>query len=174
MRFLVASDSHGRVSSLLEMVRRAHTKRFPADGIIFLGDGLSDLAYLRDEGLPLFFVRGNCDGLMIDAPTEEILTFEGHRIFYTHGHHYSVKSGTDSLVSVAAERGADIVLYGHTHVPKECYYAPGDTVGATVLNKPLYLMNPGSIREGYGDDTAGFGVLEITESTVLWSRVAFI
>ena len=171
MRFLVASDSHGRVSSLLDMVERGHTHRFPADGIIFLGDGLADLSYLDGEGLPLFPVCGNCDFLRMGAPQEELLTFDGYRILATHGDRYGVKCGEEALVASAAGKGADVVLYGHTHLPTERYYRAGERVANTVLEKPMYVMNPGSIRESLGGFAPGYGVLELTKDGVLWSRV---
>ena len=174
MRFLVASDSHGRVLNLLEMLRRAHTKRFPADGLIFLGDGLSDLEYLRDEGLPLFPVIGNCDFYTFGAPKEDLLTFEGHRIFISHGDRHSVKSGVERITAYGAAKGADIILYGHTHVPLERYFHTEDTVLDTVLSRPTYVLCPGSIREGRDGFEPGFGVLEISERHVLWNRVALI
>ena len=132
MRFLVCSDSHGRVSSLIDMLERAHTRRFPADAVFFLGDGLRDLAYLSDAGLPIFRVAGNCDLFRTDAPDEELLTFDGYRILLTHGDRYSVKSGEERLIAAAAGKNADIVLYGHTHVPSEHYYRAGETVSKSI------------------------------------------
>ena len=171
MRFLVCSDSHGRVSSLFDMLARAHTKRFPADAVLFLGDGLRDLSYLSDEGIPIFRVAGNCDLCRTDAPDEELLSFEGHRIFMTHGDRYSVKSGEARLVAAASGKGADVVLYGHTHVPSEHYYREGDTVGGVRLARPTYVMNPGSVGEYRGSSVPGFAVLELSPSGVSWSRV---
>ena len=171
MRFLVASDSHGRVSSLFSMLERAHTPRFPADGVIFLGDGLRDLEYLRDMGLTLFSVSGNCDIYTMGAPRQDLLTFEGYRILFTHGDGFSVKAGEERLAAYAAGKGADIVLYGHTHIPSEHYYREGDTVGELVLEKPLYALNPGSVGEHRGGNAPGFGVLELSARGVTWSRV---
>lgn len=173
MRFLVASDSHGRVSSLLAMLDMAHTRRFPADALLFLGDGLTDLSYLEDRGLPIFAVSGNCDVFRTNAPREELLTFEGYRILLTHGDRYSVKSGEGRLLSYASERGADIVLYGHTHIPSERYYPIGETDAGVTLDRPIYMMNPGSAGEHRGAFPTGFAVLELSPSGVLWNRVAF-
>lgn len=174
MRFLVASDSHGRVSHLFDMLEKAHTHRFPADGLFFLGDGLRDLEYLRDMGLPLFPVSGNCDLQTFGAPRESLVMFEGYRIYLTHGDGLSVKSGESRIVAYAARKKADVVLYGHTHVPTEHYYHSGETVGGVTLEKPMCVLNPGSIGEYRDGYACGFGVLELTESGVLWNRVSFL
>jgi putative phosphoesterase len=174
MRFLVASDSHGRISALLDMVAKGNTHRFPADGIIFLGDGIRDLCYLEDLGLPIFPVAGNCDMLSFGAPKEEILSFDGYRILITHSDRYGVKGGEAALVSHAAAMNADVVLYGHTHLPSERYYSVGTEIAGTELQKPITVMNPGSIRECGGGFPPGYGVLELTSAGVLWSRVALI
>ena len=171
MRFLVASDSHGRVSHLLEMLERSHTHRFPADALLFLGDGLRDLSYLSDVGIPVFAVRGNCDFFGSDLPMEELLNFEGYRILMTHGDRYSVKSGESRIIGYAASRGADIVLHGHTHVPVEHYYPKGSDVAGTPLEKPIYVLNPGSIGEGRDSFSPGYAVLELSSAGVSWNRV---
>lgn len=50
-------------------------------------------------------------------PREEEFNLEGHHIFITHGHAYYVSMGEAHLQEEARRRGADIVMYGHTHVP---------------------------------------------------------
>lgn len=173
MRFLVASDSHGKVSNLLDMCRRAHTLRFPADGLIFLGDGLSDLSYLSGVDLPILSVAGNCDFFSSGAEREGLCTFDGYRIFYAHGDRFSVKSGETRIVAYAASKGADIVLYGHTHLPSEHFYGAGEEIGGVVLQKEIRVLNPGSVGDSHGYGGAGYGVLELTSSGVLWNRVSF-
>lgn len=171
MRFLVASDSHGRVSHLLEMIERSHTHRFPADAILFLGDGLRDLSYLSDVGIPVFAVRGNCDFFGSELPSEELLNFEGYRILMTHGDRFSVKSGDARIIDYAVSRGVDIVLHGHTHVPVEHYYPEGSDACDVSLKKPLYVLNPGSIGEARDSFSPGYAVLELTSQGVSWNRV---
>ena len=60
----------------------------------------------------------------------------GHRIFFTHGHLYGVKTaGTALLEKKAAAENCDIVLYGHTHLAKVEY------------RQGRYFLNPGSLRQ---------------------------
>jgi len=60
----------------------------------------------------------------------------GKRFFMTHGHMYMVKTGYSSIIDYAACRGADVLLFGHTHVP---YYS---------IWENLSIINPGSIGMG--------------------------
>ena len=171
MRFLVCSDSHGRVSHLMEMLEQANLHRFPIDGLLFLGDGLADLTYLDLGYTPIIAVSGNCDLFRSSAKREEILVMEGYRILMMHGHTHGAHSGIDRMVAYAAEVQADILLFGHTHVPKERYLPRGSEIGGVTLEKPLYVLNPGSIgsaRDGSGE---GFATLELTQSGVSFNTV---
>ena len=129
MKILVVSDTHGRIEGL----DRAFELEQP-DEIYHLGDGLG----CEDEieaiyGVPLTIVRGNCDWNS-NLSSEEVISLGKHRLFLTHGHIYGVNYGLLELVDAAEERKADVILYGHTHVPEltKGYY------GKTILN-------PGSI-----------------------------
>ncbi len=135
------------------------------DAILFLGDGLRDAEWLDTRGAAFYDVRGNCDWFGGgDTPDERTLCLEGHKLFLTHGHAYGVKGGVGALISHAAGLGADIVLFGHTHTPL-CMTLPiGETVGGTVLTRPMYLFNPGSLGAG------SFGTLTLRSETVLFSH----
>ncbi len=142
-RILVDSDVHGAVSRLRWLL-----KHETADAMFFLGDGLTELTLALEDvpvAYPIYRVRGNCDLYQHD-PFEGLVPLEGVLFFYTHGHLYNVKLGTDRLSEAAAARGADVALYGHTHVC--CHY----------LGKPGEppLFNPGSLR-----DTRSYGVIEV-------------
>jgi putative phosphoesterase len=145
MRLLVLSDSHGRADRIREAVSRARG----ADMILFLGDGLRDLALLEDgDAARLCAVRGNCDGSLFfsdDVPEERFLALDAYHILMMHGHTHDVKYGIDRAVAYAAARGADALLYGHTHERKDTYLPAGTVVGKTVLEKPMHVFNPGSI-----------------------------
>ncbi|MEG0145820.1 MAG: metallophosphoesterase family protein, partial [Clostridia bacterium] len=54
----------------------------------------------------------------------------------THGNTYRVKQGLLMLAYGAREVGADIVLYGHTHIP------------SVDRDGPLLLINPGALMDG--------------------------
>jgi putative phosphoesterase len=133
------------------------------DAVIFLGDGLRDLTYCRFGDVPVLSVKGNCDTFTVgmdDVDDEIVMTLGGKRIMMVHGDLYSVKSGFARLVMAADEKGADIVLFGHTHEPFSLYLDAEDNGFGLKLKKPLYLFNPGSI----GGYHSSFGCIEIRDS----------
>lgn len=147
-RLLVLSDSHGDTAA----VYRAIAAQPEADTVLHLGDGAADLAAVAPSfpRLSYFQVRGNGDYFASGAiPYAREECFEGKRFFLTHGHLYGVKSGLFRVVCAAKERDADVLLYGHTHLPMTDY------------EDGLYLLNPGSLRGGtYGVvDLSGAGVV---------------
>lgn len=153
MKCLIFSDSHRQGLSLMERALSLHPD---AEAVFFLGDGLSDLTELRDPRRTLFFVRGNCDFFVDTVGETEEVTLLGHKILYTHGHRYGAKGGEDALLALAIERGADLLLYGHTHKQSERSYSFGET--------RCILFNPGSAAEG------DFGLLTLTEKDILFSH----
>ena len=99
-------------------------------------------------------VRGNCDwGSTLPSVGE--ITLEGRKIFYTHGHLHNVKYGLYQIVCAARERKADILLFGHTHVPLTDY------------EDGLYLLNPGSLHGSQGT----YGILDITPAGIVTNVV---
>ena len=164
MELLIFSDSHGSASNM----SRAFDRQIKTpDAILFLGDGARDLDRLFVCDTPIWAVRGNCDWASSDYAdkTERLLYFEGHTILLCHGHEWGVKGGLGALIAHAAEVGADIVLFGHTHVPTLTTIATGETVGKKVLSRPMHLFNPGSI--GYD---GSFGTLTLKDESVLFSH----
>ena len=161
MNILVFSDSHGHGSRMLEAFSR-QIKR--PDAIVFLGDGLRDLSYCDFGEVPIFAVSGNCDVFTFygkgSADEEIVMTLGGKRIMMTHGDRYAVKNGLARLILAADQKGADIVLFGHTHTPFEKRLDAGASDYGIELKKPLHIFNPGSI----GGYDASFGSLEITKS----------
>ena len=164
MELLIFSDSHGRAENMSLAIDRQ--VKAP-DAILFLGDGARDIDRLFLVDTLLWAVRGNCDWYASDYAdkTERLLYLEGHTILMTHGHEWGVKGGLGGLISHAADVGADIVLFGHTHVPTLTTIAAGETIGKNVLSRPMYLFNPGSI--GYD---GSFGTLTLTGETVLFGH----
>ncbi len=145
MRLLVLSDSHGRADRLRDAARRARS----ADMILFLGDGLRDLALLDDDDAArLCAVRGNCDAFSFfadDLPEERFLALDEYHILMMHGHTHDVKYGYARAVAYAASRGADLLLFGHTHEALATYLPEGTVMGGVTLEKPMHVFNPGSI-----------------------------
>ena len=171
MEILIFSDSHGRSKGMQEVLARQVGK--PA-AVIHLGDGVRDTASLALENIPLYLVRGNCDYMICDVegpvPEECLTAIGGHLFFLTHGAAYGVKSGLGRLLRAAVQKGADIVLFGHTHRPYLETLPAGSEVDGCVLSKPLYLFNPGSIGQSRQGGERTFGVLTLKEGNVLFSH----
>lgn len=163
MKFCIASDIHGSAfycKKLLEAYRREG-----ADRLLLLGDILyhgprNDLPEeyapkkviemlnpLKDE---ILCVRGNCDTevdqMVLQFPilADYAIFQAGERmIFATHGHHFH----NDQLPPL---KKGDILLHGHTHVPKceaydtHVYLNPG-SVSIPKENSPhSYILWEGS------------------------------
>ena len=131
---VVISDTHGNragVDGLSALFQEN-------DYAVFLGDGFSDVhpyfSYYRDKTR---VCKGNCD-FFATLPEEGVLEVEDTRIFYCHGHRYSVKSSLLSLALRAKELNCSVALYGHTHTPLIT-----ETDGVT-------LVNPGTLRFSVG------------------------
>ncbi|MCD8125753.1 MAG: metallophosphoesterase [Lachnospiraceae bacterium] len=146
MKILVVSDTHGRLEHFRAVLKRVA----PVDRILHLGDVEGDEDFLRGTvGCPITFVAGNCDRLSRE-PWERAVELGGRRIFMTHGHRYDVHRGLARLNLAAEEAQADVVLYGHTHIPDLSY------IGERAF------LNPGSLslprQEGH---RPSFAILEI-------------
>lgn len=172
-KILVFSDSHEETKYMNE----ALGLNSDADMIVHLGDGASDLTKSLPGNYekPLVLIEGNGEyygWLRVDRrylpKRTEMIEFEGKRIFMTHGHLYDVKFGLDRIAARAYADGADIVLFGHTHIPT-CKYLPAGTelelVGKT--ERPLLLFNPGSIGKGFKHT---FGLLTFSGGDILPSH----
>lgn len=172
MEILIFSDSHGRIDGMMRAID-AQIKR--PDLILHLGDGVREVDFLRERGIPVVAVRGNCDLFGPSSEYGESFCLEelGHKIFMTHGHRFGVKSGVGGIASHAAQIGADIVLFGHTHRPLEQRIDAGYEIGGVTLTRPMYLFNPGSIGSGRtGGDSLSFGTLSLTKTHVFFSHGA--
>lgn len=143
-RALVLSDSHRDYLSLAEAL---HLHR-EADAVFFLGDGESDLHTSAVSkaltGKKFTAVCGNGD-FYSELPKEVLLPLGGKRFFALHGHTRAVKSGLQMLSEAAHEKNADIVLYGHTHIPR------AERIDG------IWFLCPGSIRNG------AYGIADITD-----------
>ncbi len=128
MKLLVFSDSHGNSARML----RAIAQDKP-DMVVHLGDGGRDVSEIEKQfpEIPLKAVRGNCD-ISSNLPDNELFPAGKIRIFITHGHIYGVKWTRSPLIEEAGARGADIVMFGHTHI---AHYS---------MSGGLHVLNPGS------------------------------
>lgn len=146
MKLLIASDIHGS-SFYCDLLVEAFKKE-QADRILLLGDILyhgprNDLPYKYDPKKVIEMlnplkdciccVRGNCDSevdqMVLEFPIMSDYCFvpaENRTIYATHGHIYN----TDNLPPF---KKGDILLNGHTHVPK------------LVVAEEFVYINPGSV-----------------------------
>ena len=152
MKLLVTSDTHGRLGRVFTLLE---TLAPSLNGIIHLGDMVGDAEEISRSypSLPVYRVRGNCDGYMA-TPDEALLELDGAKIFITHGHRYNVDRTRDVLAYKALEQGAQLALYGHTHVPR-----------IEELGK-ITVANPGSPTLPRGGSGYSCAVLDIDNGKV--------
>ena len=166
-RYLVLSDSHGKADRIDTLLRRNRTN---TSGIIFLGDGLSDLFRVMPDYPELVFypVLGNCDSpysaKLTQAESKRFLTLSSTKLLLTHGHLYGVKGSDLALLKEADACALSVVLHGHTHMARaEKALTPG---GKTVL-----LANPGSLGDYFAPK---FGVLEFYQNKPLFQIFEYL
>ena len=105
--------------------------------LLHLGDVEGGEEYIEAvAGCPVCMVAGNNDFFSF-LKKEREFTLAGKKIFMTHGHNYYVSVGTEEIRRAGLARGADIVMFGHTHRP----YFDIDKSG----EKELITLNPGSL-----------------------------
>lgn len=146
MKILVVSDTHGINSGFIEAVEKEQP-----DLIIHCGDGKGIEMKCQDVvKCPMHIVRGNSDEMPNNLPLEKEVEVEGYKIFLAHGHKHLVYAGTQWLIEAGRERGANIVMFGHTHIPH-----------VEEVNGML-VMNPGSITmPRQGDFVRTYMTMEI-------------
>ena len=129
MKVVIVSDTHGSHRNLEKVLKEEK----PMDMLIHLGDVEGGEDYITAlEDCPTHIVRGNND-FFSDLPGEEEFMIGDYHIFISHGHYYYVSMGEERLKEEARARGADIVMYGHTHKP------------TLTREEDLITLNPGSI-----------------------------
>ena len=161
MKLMFASDIHGSRSACEAMLNAY--KAEGAERLILLGDllyhgprnNLPDeydpkgvIALLNGVKNELFCVRGNCDAevdlMLLPFAVEDsaVIAADGLRIVAQHGHHLP------SCPPIPGVRPGDVVLSGHTHIPR------GETVDG------VHFWNPGSTTLPKGGFPASYGVFE--------------
>lgn len=113
MRVLIVSDTHRRNNNYLKALERVK----PVDMVVHCGDAEgSEYLICEAAGCPVEIVIGNND-FFSELPREREFQIGGYKVWLTHGHNYYVSMGNETIKREAAARGADIVMYGHTHKP---------------------------------------------------------
>lgn len=132
MRILIVSDTHRRDINLRVLINKVA----PIDMLIHCGDAEGSEGYIEEIArCPVYIVAGNND-YFGNLPREREFMIGSHKVFLTHGHNYYVYMSNEILKEEARARGADIVMYGHTHKPLI-------DIGRTPLD--VTAINPGSL-----------------------------
>lgn len=170
MKLMIASDIHG--SSYYCRLMKEVFLREKADKLLLLGDLLYHgprnelprdyapkevITILNEMKDKLLCVRGNCDSevdqMVLEFPIMAdyaIISAGGHTIYATHGHKYN----EDNLPPL--QKG-DILLYGHTHIPK------------CVKHENYVYINPGSVSIPKESSTNSYMVME--EQSFVWKAL---
>lgn len=167
MKWFIASDIHGSEYYCKEMLNAFDQEQ--ADRLLLLGDILyhgprNDLprdyapkkviSLLNERKQSILCVRGNCDTevdqMVLEFPilADYAVLDLGNRLLYaTHGHIYGEQNPP------LLQKG-DILLCGHTHVPK------------CVEHEEFVYMNPGSVSIPKENSHHGYMILE--NGVFLW------
>lgn len=143
MRLLVVSDSHGLEDELTNIFNR-HEREI--EEAFHCGD--SQLSATNANLQMYRVVRGNCD-FGNELPLEIVRETSGGRVLCVHGHKQDVKYSLTRLGYEAEEHGANIVLYGHSHVAE------------AILAEGVLYVNPGSIRMPRGRLERTYAIIEV-------------
>lgn len=167
MKWLIASDIHGS-EFYCKKVLDAFDKE-QADRLLLLGDILYHgprnnlptdyapkkvISLLNERKESILCVRGNCDAevdqMVLEFPimADYAVIDLGNRLLYaTHGHVYGEQNPPPL-------KKGDILLCGHTHVPK------------CVEHKSYIYMNPGSVSLPKEDSHHGYMTMQ--DGEFLW------
>ncbi len=185
-KILIVSDSHGAKSVLQHIIenhsKECDALMFAGDGAQDLLEILEDAHsnHKLKEKLPptICFVKGNADPYQYMAkfnpqknlssifkkqdfysimiPNEIAITVAGKKIVMVHGHKHGVYYSTAGLIEKSGNDKADVLIFGHTHVPIE------NLRGA-------YMVNPGSIALPREVSKPGFAYIFIQGKNVVYS-----
>lgn len=129
MRILIISDTHRENKNYFKALEQAGT----VDMVVHCGDAEgTEVAICKSADCPVKIIAGNND-FFCDLPKEEEFLIGSYQVWLTHGHNYYVSMGNEILKEEAEARGADIVMYGHTHKP------------VVDVGENLIAVNPGSL-----------------------------
>ena len=161
MKIMIASDIHGSALYCRRLIEEYEKEK--ADRLFLLGDILyhgprNDLpdeyapkkviGMLNEKKDEIFCVRGNCDTevdqMVLNFPilADYAVLSVGERLVYaTHGHVFNENN-------LPPLKKGDILLNGHTHVPK------------CTEHESFVYMNPGSVSIPKENSARGYIILE--------------
>lgn len=145
MRLGIISDTHG-------LLRPEVFEAFDGvDHILHAGDvGPPEILGELETIAPVTAVYGNTDGFDVRAvlPRVAKIELDGFRIVVTHGDQFG--RGVKPAQLHEAFPDADLIIYGHSHIPLL------ETVDVVVT-----VMNPGSAGARRFDIPASIGIIEL-------------
>ncbi len=131
MRILIVSDTHRHEENLEIVLQREKN----LDMLIHLGDSEGSEDYIRTIAeCPCYIVKGNND-YFSDLNRDIKMTIGKYRVLLTHGHHYYVSLGTETIISEGRAQDMDIVMFGHTHRPLVDIREDGSESGKFILSE---------------------------------------
>jgi len=143
MKILLVSDTHGRTNDFIDIVEN---NKF--DYIIHCGDSEEPKEMFYFD---LYIVRGNSYN-DDNYPYELELNINNIKFFVTHGHQYLVNNGLGLLKEKAIAIGAQVVCFGHTHLP------------SILKENGILYVNPGSLALPRKSSKASYMVIELKET----------
>ena len=148
MRVLIVSDTHGRHGGLDRALQEAGN----IDMLIHLEDVEGGETYIDAVAdCEKHIIRGNND-FFSELPREEEFYIGSHKVFITHGHAYYVSLDPEYIREEGKARGAEIVMFGHTHRP----FFEDDN--------GIIVLNPGSLSFPRQEGRKGsYMILEMDE-----------
>jgi hypothetical protein len=149
MKIGIVSDTHNMKPSIDKAI--PYLKN--CDLIIHAGDKFADSKYIHNETkVDIIAVKGNCD--FEDVEEEILFEVEEKTILLCHGDKYAVKYGIDKLEEVAKKNNADIVIFGHTHIPLQ------------IKKDDILYINPGSTSIPRQVDYKSFVIMDINDNKI--------
>ena len=138
-KVLIVSDTHGYDDNFFKVLEIEGLQNL--DLILHAGDVEGSAERLRHATsiVPIAIVKGNND-FGTELPKELELELGPHRIHLCHGHADLVNINVNFLLEKESAAGADILVFGHTHVPMA-----GVARGQGYPDGVRYLFNPGSL-----------------------------
>lgn len=124
-RILVISDSHGDIDVMYKILQEEKY-----DIAVHLGDHL--ISETKMDAWFDYYVAGNND---FSNHIEENFVVGAFHFYVQHGHFLPLYKKDEKLVKLNDKFNSDIILFGHTHIPKVFW------------DGKKGLFNPGSITE---------------------------
>lgn len=134
MKIVIFSDTHGRQDLMKQIIE----KEKPFEVMVHAGDMEDQVSgVLGYTDYQIRIVAGNCD-YGLGYSRELFFDLDRYHVLLIHGNmcgsiHCNPAQSIESLKNYARNKGADILIFGHTHVPK------------MERDEELLCINPGSL-----------------------------